>query len=212
MNTTTTTERRKRFSPQNKTFTVRVKRDNIDNAVVRNSSLCMTADAIQQAMPWAKHISVDTQSIRFSDPKSKKRFVFLTPANAQRAILEYDSGQKPAPFSFQLNLDHGYARPMRSQQAGFTRPERGVVIKKTKTPARRLMPAREREFGLRKLVSRGMPSAKQLAAQLTERSASVTPTQFTAARKRVEIENRAARKLGLPAPVEPRSPRNKGVR
>src|SRR6266496_3380622 len=70
----------------------------IDTAVPRDSGHCMIADAVKAAYPSATRISVDIQSIRFSDPLTDKRYVYLTPRTGQVALLEFDRGIHPVPF------------------------------------------------------------------------------------------------------------------
>jgi hypothetical protein len=61
-----------------------VTRSHIDQSMQRNSSHCMTALAIAEAIPDATHIAVDLQCIRLS--RRGLRYVFLTPHVAQDNI------------------------------------------------------------------------------------------------------------------------------
>src|SRR5262245_15979594 len=70
----------------------------IAEAVKGDSSHCMVAEAVKEAVPGASHVSVDIQSIRFSDAKKGVRYIYLTPRKAQMAILEFDKGKQPKPF------------------------------------------------------------------------------------------------------------------
>lgn len=81
---------------------INVAEDVIDLAIPRDSGHCMIADAIQQAVPGAKRISVDVQTIRFTDPDQPFRYIYLTPRIVQQAIIQFDRGIKPVPFSFAL--------------------------------------------------------------------------------------------------------------
>ena len=45
-------------------ITIPVTQEHIDQSMARNSSHCMTALAIQKAIPDARHICVDLQTIR----------------------------------------------------------------------------------------------------------------------------------------------------
>ena len=76
--------------------------ERIAQAIKRNSSACMVADAIKEAFPWARNVSVDIQTIRFTDPESKLRYIFLTPRKIQEYIVDWDSGTNPEPFDFIL--------------------------------------------------------------------------------------------------------------
>jgi len=78
----------------------------IDEAVVGDSSHCMVANAVKQAIPHARHVSADIQSIRFSDPSKGVRYIYLTPRKAQEAILSFDRGNKPKPFRTTIRNAH----------------------------------------------------------------------------------------------------------
>jgi hypothetical protein len=54
-----------------------VEQPHIDESMERNSSHCMTALAIKDAIPVATHICVDLQSIRWT--RKGLRYCFLTP-------------------------------------------------------------------------------------------------------------------------------------
>jgi hypothetical protein len=62
----------------------------------------MIAEAVRLAWPMAQRISVDLQTIRFSDPKKNLRYTYLTPRTGQVALVRYDQGIKPEPFSMML--------------------------------------------------------------------------------------------------------------
>ena len=65
----------------------------IDAAMERNSSHCATADAIKEQVPEARHISVDLQTIRWTDRTKGLRYVFLTPHAIQtNIIIPFDQG------------------------------------------------------------------------------------------------------------------------
>jgi hypothetical protein len=67
----------------------------ISAAMERNSSHCATADAIKEQVPEARHISVDLQTIRWTDSKKGVRYVFLTPHAIQTdIIIPFDQGDR----------------------------------------------------------------------------------------------------------------------
>jgi hypothetical protein len=70
----------------------------INHAVARSSGHCVIADAIRASVPDASYVSVDLQTIRFTDRARGKRYIYLTPAYAQRVLVDFDQGVKPAPF------------------------------------------------------------------------------------------------------------------
>lgn len=74
----------------------------INNAIPRDSGHCIFADALRAAVPAARHVSVDLQTIRFTDPKTSKRYVFLTPGRAQTVLVNFDQKIRPEPFLMQL--------------------------------------------------------------------------------------------------------------
>lgn len=82
--------------------TVQVTQALINDAKRKNSGHCMIAEAVKELMPHAQFVSVDLQSIRWSDPVKGSRHVALTPRIAQKALIKWDQGDIPDPFHFQL--------------------------------------------------------------------------------------------------------------
>jgi hypothetical protein len=76
----------------------------------------MIADAVRKAYPWARNITVDIQTIRLSDPERGVRLTYLTPRQAQLALLDFDAGEKAEPFSFALPRRSGHVQWMRRPQ------------------------------------------------------------------------------------------------
>ena len=85
---------------------VEITEEIIEIAIPRDSSHCMIADAVRVAVPEARNIAVDLATIRFTDPKTQQRYVYLTPRIGQLALIAFDSGEKPAPFRFKLRGAH----------------------------------------------------------------------------------------------------------
>lgn len=81
---------------------ITVDKTNISDAIRKDSHHCMIADAIKDAVPNAQFIVVDLQTIKFSDPDTKKRKSYLTPPVAQGNLLKFDAGESVKPFSFNL--------------------------------------------------------------------------------------------------------------
>jgi hypothetical protein len=98
--------------------------DQIGLAIMRDSSHCMIAESIKAALPGVKRVSVDLATIRFTDTYVLKRYVFLTPRNAQLRILDFDQGIKPEPFIVRLG------RPMQVVRA------KGRNVNKTPVPTK----------------------------------------------------------------------------
>lgn len=76
--------------------------ETIFEAEQRDSSHCMIADAIKKQMPEASYVSVDLQTIRWTDSAKGLRYIYLTPRVAQVALVKFDQGMHTEPFSFQL--------------------------------------------------------------------------------------------------------------
>lgn len=88
-------------------------------ATKEDSSHCMLADAVRLAYPGAKNVTVDIQTIRFSDPtkgEAGARFTYLTPRIAQLGLVDFDAGVPPEPFSCVLRGAH--VAPMRGRNKG----------------------------------------------------------------------------------------------
>jgi hypothetical protein len=132
-----------------KRMKIAVKRNNIASAILKDSHHCMIADAIQEQVPWAKFVSVDTQSIRMSNAEEGRRYIFLTPPLAQQAIIKFDQGVMVQPF--QIELRNPQVRHMRVRCPGYDPSTRDKTKEKKTT---RYMPSQEREFGLRKITGR----------------------------------------------------------
>jgi hypothetical protein len=72
-------------------------------ALRANSSHCAIAFAIRDAIPDARRIAVDLQTIRWSLPKRGVRYVFLTPHVAQQdVIIPFDQGEECKPVTFRM--------------------------------------------------------------------------------------------------------------
>lgn len=82
--------------------TVKITPDIIESATRRDSSHCMISDAIREQHPDAAMIATDLATIRFTDRKTKKRYIYLTPPLAQRALVNFDQGIPAEPFQFVL--------------------------------------------------------------------------------------------------------------
>jgi hypothetical protein len=95
---------------------VPVEQKHYDHAQQRNSSHCAIAMAIADAIPTAKFICVDLQTIRFT--KRGLRYCFLTPHTAQSVIIATDQGEgdKLQPFTLKM-------RPAQISRAGKRRPQ-----------------------------------------------------------------------------------------
>ncbi len=89
---------------------IQVTEQNIRDACKADSRHCMIADAITAHLPGVRNISVDMMNIRWSDPSTGWRYIYMTPKPAQYALIDYDMGLPIEPFSFQVRS--GFATPM----------------------------------------------------------------------------------------------------
>jgi hypothetical protein len=97
--------RKKHPSPwRNGRLFVEVTEEHIAKALERDSSHCIIAMAVAEALPHVRHISVDLQSIRFTDPRKKLRLTFLSPHLARDIIVNFDQGLRGllAPVTFSM--------------------------------------------------------------------------------------------------------------
>lgn len=94
--------RRSTRRPPSPRLTIAVDQELIDNAVRRDSRHCWIAEAIKAAVPEMTSITVDLQTIRFTDPKKRLRYSYLTPAPCNVALIDFDRGMRPEAFNFAL--------------------------------------------------------------------------------------------------------------
>jgi hypothetical protein len=85
-------------------ITVPVTEEIIASAIPRDSGHCMVADAVRAMRPDAIFVAVDIQTIRFTE--AGRRYVYLTPRTVIQALLDFDHGDKPEPFTFRLRNAH----------------------------------------------------------------------------------------------------------
>ena len=100
---------------------IKVNEEVISTARRANSAHCVGADAIKWQVPHAANISVDLQTVRYSDRTRGERYVYLTPRILQECIIAWDAGQVPKPFNFSL-LGASVHLTQRKQPNGKRRP------------------------------------------------------------------------------------------
>jgi hypothetical protein len=106
----------------------------IDAATEADSSHCMIADAIRAQVRGAQRIAVDLQSIRFTDPKRGVRYLYLTPARAQVALLRFDQGEPVEPFVLKCPQP---AQVTAAATRRVTTDDDGKKVEKRTSPSRR---------------------------------------------------------------------------
>lgn len=101
--------------------------DLIAESTKRDSSHCMIAEAVKRAVPGARSVAVDLQTIRFTDPLKAQRYVYLTPRRAQVALVNFDQGKAPEPFQIQLRggsvTKSGRAKPSEPKNIITNKPK-----------------------------------------------------------------------------------------
>lgn len=85
-----------------KTLQVNVTEPLIERATARDSRHCMIAEAILSANPQLRNVMVDLATIRWSNPKTGKRYIALTPEIAGARLVEFDQGREITPFEFRV--------------------------------------------------------------------------------------------------------------
>jgi hypothetical protein len=88
--------------PPSPHITVSVNQEQIDNAIRRDSRHCWIAEAIKTVVPDMTAVTVDLQTIRFTDPEKRLRYSYLTPHSCHIALIDFDRGIQPEPFTFTL--------------------------------------------------------------------------------------------------------------
>lgn len=98
--------------------------DRMERGVPEDSGYCAVALTIKEMYPWAKHVSVDWQTIRLSDPRNGMRYIYFTPREVQNFIAYFDQrmphGGHP-PFKVFLRI--GQAIKMQHARRGPVPPK-----------------------------------------------------------------------------------------
>jgi hypothetical protein len=108
---------------------------NIDNAIRSDANHCMIAEAIKEKIPTARWVLVDLQSIRWTDREAGRRFIFMTPKPAQKALLAFDKGLPVKPFHVTLPAPESRPIPSRKPRKtvkGKTKAKPKKIYKKAK--------------------------------------------------------------------------------
>ncbi len=153
---------------------IEITQDIIETALPANSGHCMASDAVKLAAlrkGWkVGKVLTDLQTIRFTDKKKGVRYVCFTPRSVQEALLKFDQGQKPEPFSFRLSP----VQILKSGKSG--RAKARIAMKKVNgKPAGRPIKhggaplpttiGLRREFGLRAMGVYKAPTETQTALE-----------------------------------------------
>lgn len=76
----------------------------VDRAVQRDSHHCMIAEAIKEQNPHFARILVDLQTIRWTNTRTGKRYICLTPEEAAAKLVDFDQGRQIEPFAFAVKV------------------------------------------------------------------------------------------------------------
>jgi hypothetical protein len=110
----------------------------------------MIAEAITTAHPHFTHVLVDLATIRWSNPRTGKRYVCLTPEVAARELVRFDQGEAIEPFAFSLKPIQVTERVVQAES-----PEEAKAAGR-KTP-RRTRPSKKRDVDV---DSNGQPTIR----------------------------------------------------
>lgn len=106
----------------------------IDEAVPKNSGVCMIAESLREKRPELQCISVDTQTIRASEPTKGLRYIWLTPRNLQMLLLNFDYGKRSRLKPIKVTLpDNGQVTTMDTWHL-----DAAGKVKKSNEPKKRL--------------------------------------------------------------------------
>jgi len=74
----------------------------LERGVKKDSRHCVIAEAIKEQNPHFKNILVDLQTIRWTNPRTGKRYICLTPEVASSLLVAFDQGHEIEPVAFAL--------------------------------------------------------------------------------------------------------------
>jgi hypothetical protein len=74
----------------------------LERGVQEDSRHCVIAEAIKEQNPHFKSILVDLQTIRWTNPRTGKRYICLTPEVASSLLVAFDQGHEIEPVAFSL--------------------------------------------------------------------------------------------------------------
>src|SRR5262252_8065031 len=105
--------------PRGRRPAINVSEMEIEIAMAKKSGHCMIALAVKRAFPEVTAVTVDFQTIRWSDKRKGLRYTYFTPAKVMAVLIAWDQGIKPKPFSFRLRGPQ--ITTMRTQKPGEDR-------------------------------------------------------------------------------------------
>ena len=133
----------KQKTPRGLVLKIDVTPDIVQRSTTADSRKCMIAEAVKFSFPSARSVSVDLQTIRFTDPSTHLRYIYLTPRVAQHQLLNFDQGFPITPFAATLKGAHVIKAFVRKPAADGSLPFKEKTSKGK--PTRSSVP-REKQF------------------------------------------------------------------
>ncbi len=103
----------------------------LERGVQKDSRHCVIAEAIKEQNPHFKFILVDLQTIRWTNPRTGKRYICLTPEVASSLLVAFDQGHEIEPVAFSLTptqVTPNRAGPERKTNQGPKKIDGQLVI------------------------------------------------------------------------------------
>jgi hypothetical protein len=106
---------------------IEVTEADIDAAIPKDSGHCAIADAIARQVSGATRVTVDLQTIRWTDSDKGERYTYLTPRAAQVLLLDFDQGEREycRPLTFRLDRPI-HVNPVTTNSGPATRARRAA--------------------------------------------------------------------------------------
>lgn len=153
------------------TLSIPVSAEMIENGIERQSNHCIIAEAVKAKHPTFKHVAVDLQTVRATDPAKGERYVWLTPRPVQTLIVQFDAGLRKRLKPFRFTLKGGQiiasgetVAERKARNAKYNRRKAARLRKGANRSARVIpeivggseppkAPGRRRAYGVRGLVA-----------------------------------------------------------
>jgi hypothetical protein len=90
----------------------------LERGVQKDSRHCVIAEAIKEQNPHFKQILVDLQTIRWTNPRTGKRYICLTPEVASSLLVAFDQGREIEPVAFSLRPTQVTSAPSVANRTG----------------------------------------------------------------------------------------------
>ena len=75
-----------------KELDIQITEENYQRAITAHSGACLVADAIKEKYPQFSGIRVNVASVRVTDQKAGRRYIYLTPPSVSDTLLFFDQG------------------------------------------------------------------------------------------------------------------------